>query len=88
MSVALYIASPLLGIIAAVFCFIIIATIVVKDRWPVDSEDINIGFMIRQLIDARSLIAVEGKFAFVHDQYHSIVKEKCVILGTERSLPQ
>ena len=42
------------------------ATIVVNDYWRVDSQDINIGFMIRQLLDAKYLIAAGEKFAFAH----------------------
>lgn len=80
--------KPRAGIIAAVVCIIICATAAIKDRDPVDFEDITTGFMIQQLIDANSLIADSGKFTFVHGQYHTILEELANVSGTERTLPQ
>ena len=82
--VALYMIKPRAGIIAAVVCIIICATAAIKDRDPVDFEDITTGFMIRQLIDANSLIADRGKFTFVHGQNHTVLEESANVSGTER----
>ena len=80
--------KPREGIIAAALCIIIIATIAIQVREPVDFEDITTRFMIRQLIDANSLIADRGKFTFVHGQNHTILEELANVSGTERTLPQ
>ena len=86
--VALYMIKPREGIIAAVVCIIMCATAAIKDRDSVDFEDITTGFMIRQLIDANSLIADRGKFTFVHGQNHTVLEESANVSGTERILPQ
>ena len=79
---------PSEGIVATALCIIMIATIAIQVREPVDFEDITTGFMIKQLIDANSLIADSGKFTFVHGQYHTILEELANVSGTERTLPQ
>lgn len=80
--------KPREGIIAAALCIIIIATIAIQVREPVDFKDITTGFMIQQLIDANSLIADSGKFTFVHGQNHTVLEELGNFSGTERNLPQ
>ena len=85
---ALYMIKPREGIIAAALCIIIIATIAIQVRESVDFEDITTGFMIRQLIDANSLIADRGKFTFFHGQNHTILEELATVSGTERTLPE
>ena len=85
---ALYMIIPSEGIVATALCIIMIATIAIQVREPVDFEDITTGFMIQQLIDANSLIADSGKFTFVHGQYHTILEELANVSGTERTLPQ
>ena len=76
--------KPREGIIAAALCIIKIATIAIQVREPVDFKDIT-GFMIRQLIDANSLIADRGKFTFFHGQNHTILEELANVSGTERT---
>ena len=80
--------KPREGIIAAALCIIIIATIAIQVRESVDFEDITTGFMIRQLIDANSLIADRGKFTFFHGRNHTILEELANVSGTERTLPE
>lgn len=85
---ALYMIKLREGIIAAALCIIIIATIAIQVRESFDFEDITTGFMIRQLIDANSLIADRGKFTFFHGQNHTILEELANVSGTERTLPE
>ena len=82
-SVSLYKAQPRQRIIAAAVCMTTIVTIAVQDREPVDFEEITTGFMIWQLIDAKSLIADKGKFPFAHGQNQTTLEELADIAETE-----
>lgn len=73
-SAVLYIFHPSLGIIAAAVCVIIIATIAVKYREPVEFQDITTGFMIQQLIDAGRLVDVGERFEVVYGENHGILQ--------------
>ena len=73
-STVLYISHPFLGITAAGVCAIIIATIAVRYREPVELQDITTGFMIQQLIDAGTLVDTGEKFEVVRGENHGILQ--------------
>lgn len=73
-STVLYIFHTFLGITAAGVCAIIIATIALRYREPVELQDITTGFMIQQLIDAGRLVDAGEKFEVVRGENHGILQ--------------
>lgn len=72
---ALYAVNPPVGILAGVVSTVVNATNVAAiDSNQNDFEDITTGYIVRQLIDAQSLVFTEeGKLAFVRGRNQTIL---------------
>lgn len=74
MSGALYLLSPVVGLLSGAVCTITIAGKVVYEESHHDFEDITISYMIRQLIDANNLIVTSrGEISFIHDNHVTVL---------------
>ena len=71
---ALYLLSPVVGLLSGAVCTITIAGKVVYEESHHDFEDITISYMIRQLIDANNLIVTSrGEISFIHDNHVTVL---------------
>ena len=68
MSGALYLLNPVAGLLSGAVCTIITSGKAVHEKSHHDFQDVTIGYMIRQLIDAKNLIVISrNELALIHN---------------------
>ena len=68
MSGALYLLNPVAGLLSGAVCTIITSGKAVYEKSHHDFKDVTIGYMVKQLIEAKNLLMTSrDELAFIHN---------------------